>query len=78
MDGNSAVRRACSLTMVTDKADFGDYQWSLNTKFQLYVGIENEINDNYEKIIWFKQGTFVITSFGSSLNFSTYTISLSG
>lgn len=78
VDGNSAVRRTCSLTMVTDEVDFGGYQWSLNTKFQLYVGIENEFNDDYEKIIWFKQGTFVITSFGSSLNFSTYTISLSG
>jgi hypothetical protein len=30
-----------------------DYYWGLNTKFKLYIGVENNINPNYDNIIWF-------------------------
>jgi hypothetical protein len=51
--GNSAVRRTCSLTMVTTKVDISDYIWSLHTKFKLEVGLENHVDDRYPNIIWF-------------------------
>lgn len=78
VDGKSAVRRSCSLTLVTDQVDISDYQWSLNSKFQVFIGLKNTINSIYDDIIWFKQGTFVITSFSSSYSINSYTINISG
>ena len=78
IDGASAVRRTCSLSMVAENINFSEYLWSLNTKFKLEVGIENNIDLSLPKIIWFPQGIFVITSFSSSLSASGYTINLSG
>jgi hypothetical protein len=55
IDGASAVRRTCSLTIVAreDKFQFSDYYWGFNTKFKLEIGLENTINSNYPDIIWF-------------------------
>lgn len=53
IDGSSAVRRTCSLTMVTDTFNYSNYLWSFNTKFKLEIGIENNINSQYDNIIWF-------------------------
>ena len=78
IDGASAVRRTCSLTMVAESVDVSDYQWGLNTKFKLEIGLKNTINKNYPEIIWFPQGIFLITSFSSSLSTNNYTINLSG
>ena len=63
IDGNSSVRRSCSLTLVSDQVNIGNYEWSLNSKFKLFIGLKNNLNSNYEDIIWFKQGTFIITAF---------------
>lgn len=73
LDGQSAVRRACQFTMVTDKINISNYYWGLNTKFKLSIGAE--LNND---IIWFDQGIYVITSFNVQLSASSYTISLSG
>ena len=85
IDGKSAVRRSCSLTLIStlknmDEIDISlsDYYWGLNTKFKLYIGIENNINPNYDNIIWFNQGIFLITSFSSTLNTNSFNISISG
>jgi hypothetical protein len=53
LDGASALRRSCSLTMVAEKADVSDYYWGLNTKFKLEVGVKNAVDENYPEIIWF-------------------------
>jgi hypothetical protein len=66
VDGDSAVRRTCSLTMVAQDVDINSFHWGLNNKFRLETGLKNKINPNYPDIIWFPQGTFVITSFGTS------------
>ena len=63
VDGTSSVRRTCSLTMVASDIEINDYYWGLNTKFAMYVGVENHIDSKYPDIIWFKQGIFVISSF---------------
>jgi hypothetical protein len=54
IDGSSAVRRTCSLTMVAQDVKYNDYYWGLNTKFKLEIGVENNIDKTYPKIIWFK------------------------
>ncbi len=51
VDGTSAVRRTCSLTMVAQDVNINDFYWGLNTKFRLEVGLRNKINKNYDDII---------------------------
>ena len=79
VNGDSAVRRTCNLTLVTSSVQVNEIDWSLRTKFRLYIGLKNYVDpDKYDDILWFKQGTFIITSFSSTLNQSGYTISLQG
>jgi|GEM_PF-1537477 len=78
IDGNSAVRRTCSVSMVAEELNIHDYYWGLNTKFELYVGLTNDIEPKYPDIIWFPQGTFLISSFNTSQSVSNYSISLQG
>ena len=78
VDGTSALRRTCSLSMVTDTADVTGYYWTLKTKFRLEVGVENLINPEFPDIIWFNQGVFVVTSFSCNLAVNNFTINLQG
>ncbi len=78
IDGASSLRRSCSLSMVAEEVNIHDYYWGLNTKFKLEIGVENTINKNYEDIIWFPQGIYVITSFGTALSTTGYNINISG
>lgn len=78
VDGNSAVRRTCKLSLVAEDVNINDFYWGLNNKFKLEIGLKNKINLNYPNIIWFKQGIYVITSFKSSLSTNKYTIDISG
>lgn len=78
VDGNSAVRRTCSLSLVAEELNIHDYYWGLNTKFKLYVGLKNTIEPKYPNIIWFPQGTFLISSFNTSQSTNSYTVSLQG
>lgn len=78
IDGDSSVRRTCSLSMIAEDIDLNNYFWSINTKIKIFIGVENKINSEYEDIIWFKQGIFVLTSFNVTYNTNSYTINLSG
>ena len=78
IDGNSAIRRTCSLTMVTFNQDINDTHWALRNKFKLEIGIENLIDKRYPNIIWFKQGIFLFTSLNMSKNSNNFTINLQG
>lgn len=78
IDGASAVRRTCSLTLVAQDFDYSDYVWGMNTKFKLEIGVENNINSNYPNIIWFNQGIYIITSFNTSRSTNNFTITLQG
>ena len=40
IDGSSAVRRTCSLTLVSDRVNINEYYWSFTTKFKLYIGMK--------------------------------------
>lgn len=78
IDGASAVRRTCSLTMVAQDFDYNDYYWGLNTKFKLQVGVQNLVDSTMPDIIWFDQGIYLITSFNTSRSTNNFTISISG
>ena len=78
IDGASAVRRSCSLTIVADNLNIHDFNWGLKTKFILEIGIYNDFNSNYPEIIWFPQGTYVISSFGVSRSINNFNISIQG
>lgn len=77
IDGNSAVRRTCSLTLITDQIDVADYDWTLNHKFNLEIGVSNRVDANYPDIIWFPQGIYVMTSCNTSLTTNNFTMSIS-
>ena len=78
IDGASAVRRTCSLTLVAQDVNINDYYWGLKNKFKLEIGLKNNINPKYPDIIWFKMGTYIITSFNTSQSVNSYTINISG
>ena len=44
IDGSSAMRRTCSFTMVSETTNYEDYDWALNTKFKLEIGLRLEEN----------------------------------
>ena len=78
VDGTSSVRRTCSISLVANDVNINDFYWGLNTKFRFEIGVKNDINSNYPEIIWFPQGTYIITSFNTSLGTNNYTINISG
>ena len=78
VDGNSAVRRTCSLSLLAYDIKLTEYYWGVKTKFILSVGLHNSINKAYSDIIWYPQGIFIITSFNSSQSTNAFNISLSG
>lgn len=85
LDGSSAVRRTCNLTMIAENISINDYYWGLKTKFRLEIGLKNKLTEDYSAdrgkypdIVWFPMGTFILTSFNTSLATNNTTISLSG
>ena len=79
VDGASAVRRSCNLTLITNQNDIKDYEWALSTRFRLEIGVANHTKTYLdEPIIWFPQGVYIITSFSAALGANSYTISISG
>ena len=78
IDGSSAVRRTCNLTLVAKDLNITNYYWGLNTKFDLEIGLRNNINDKYPDICWFKQGRYIISSFNTSQSINNFTVTING
>ena len=79
IDGSSIVRRSCNLTMQAPQStSLTEYYWTLNQKFNLQIGLKNTINALYPEIIWFPMGIYLLTSFNSTENTDSLSISLSG
>lgn len=78
IDGASAVRRTCSLSIVAQNFNYNDYYWGLNTKFKLEIGVQNLVDSFYPDIIWFNQGIYLITGFNTSRSTNNFTISING
>jgi hypothetical protein len=62
--------------MITANSKVNELDWALETKFKLEIGLRNYINPDYEDIIWFPQGTYIITSFSMGVNSGGFSISL--
>lgn len=78
IDGSSAVRRTCNLTLVAQDININNFLWGLHSKFTLEVGLTNTINFTYPETIWFPQGMYIITGFNSSVTTNNYTVTISG
>lgn len=78
IDGQSAVRRTCSLSLIAKDVEIHDFYWGLKNKFKLEIGLKNKIDSRYPEIIWFKQGIYIITSFNTTINNNSFNISISG
>ena len=78
VDGTSAVRRTCNLSLVTQEVNINNFYWNLNTKFKLYIGLKNDINPIYPEIVWFPMGIYLIVNFNESLNSNSHVISITG
>ena len=80
VDGASAVRRSCSLTLLALDQDtlVTDTYWCYDNKFKVEIGLKNMVDPAYPDIIWFNMGIYIITSFSKSKNTNNLTISLSG
>ena len=76
IDGDAAVRRTCSLTLVGDAMDVDDILFEKKNKFKLEIGLKNDIDSKYPDIIWFKQGIYLISSFSKSLTTNNLQISI--
>lgn len=81
INGGSNVRRAGSITFLAEAANNDltdvDNLLSMNKKIQIWIGLENNIDERYEKIIWFNQGIFIISQPSLQHNTNGVTISLS-
>lgn len=75
LDGQSSVRRSCSLSMIAEDVNITDFYWGLKTKFSLEIGVTNEL---ISEPLWFPQGKFMITEFSTSYSTSGFSINISG
>ena len=79
IDGNSALRRTCNLTLVLkDQNQINQFNWTFKHKFKLEVGLRNFINPDYPEIIWFPQGIFILTTCNMNQTTNNYTITING
>lgn len=78
IDGQSAVRRTCSLTMSAKNLNINNVYWGLTTKIKIEIGLENHVDKKYDNIIWFNQGLFILTDFKTTQTTNNYTINLTG
>lgn len=80
IDGSSSVRRAGNITFLAEEEENDltdvDNLLSMNKKIKILVGIENTVDTDHDKIIWFNQGTFIIVQPSLSHSTSGVTISL--
>lgn len=78
IDGQSAVRRVCSLTLSAKNLNINNVYWGLSTKVKIEIGLQNNITTKYNDIIWFPQGVFILTDFKTTQTINNYTINLTG
>ena len=78
VDGSSAVRRTCNITMITDQININELDWALHTKFSVALGLKNYVDPTRPDIIWFSQGIFIIHNFSHNLNQQGLQIQITG
>lgn len=78
IDGKSAVRRTCNLTLTAENVNINEFYWGIKTKIKVEIGLKNYIEPKYPDIIWFPQGIFVLTSFSTTQTTNKWTIKITG
>ena len=78
VDGSSAIRRSCNLTMTSENININNVYWGISNKISIEIGLQNDIDNRYEKIIWFPQGIYILTDFKTSHQVNNYTITVNG
>jgi len=66
LDGRSAVRRTCNLTLSSKNLNINTVYWGFTTKVSIEIGLENIIEPKYPDIIWFPQGIYILDNFNTS------------
>ena len=84
VNGSSAVRRTISLQMLANannsKLDNLDNQIAIDKKVRVFIGLKNPFRSyqQYGKIVWFPQGTFILSSANVSRSTTGWSISITG
>ena len=81
LDGGSAVRRVCNLTLTSKNLNINNVYWSLSTRIKIEIGLENVLKTYYPKyadIVWFPQGVYILTDFRTQAQVNNYTITVAG
>lgn len=64
LNGDSSVRRTCNISLVAEDEENDltdiDNLLSANKRIKIFEGIKNRVSGNYDEIIWFPLGVFVI------------------
>jgi len=66
VDGSSAVRRTCNLSMVALEDEVNLFYMGIDRKFKLEIGLNNNIESKYPDIIWFPMGMYITSSLSTS------------
>ena len=81
ISGSSSVRRTCNINFMAEEGqnDLTNIEnlLSANKKIRIFEGIKNEINTNYDDVVWFPLGIFVIVQPSISHNNGGCIVSLS-
>ena len=79
IDGESSLRRTCTLSLdIPNIYEQDDVPINFNSKFNLSIGLKNEINNEYPDIIWFEQGLYIVTNFNISYSEQKISLSITG
>lgn len=70
VDGNSAVRRTCSLSMIVPSDEQFSANWGISKKIKVFI----KTNESAQ---WINEGLYVITSFSLSESVNSYNVSIS-
>jgi hypothetical protein len=81
LNGSSNVRRTGNISFIAEEKDNNvqdlDNLLALNKKIKILVGFKNNINAQYDDIIWFPLGVFVICQVSLNHSLSGVNISIS-
>lgn len=81
LNGSSSVRRTCNLNIIAEDIENDltdiDNLLSANKKIKIFEGLKNTVGGNYDDIIWFPLGVFVIIQPNISHTSNGCTIQLS-
>lgn len=81
INGSSPIRRTCNITFIAteDKNDLKNINGllSINKRIRIKIGFENNIDNKYDKIVWFPLGIFIINQPSISNSSNGCLISLS-